>query len=298
MIMMFIRITLILGFILGGALAAPAAEVVTEARVLELDEASLQEFRAGASGSFVVNLSPTAAHAILDETHSRTLQSFQLSAADARPVEFRVASRVGSMDVGIDFEFTGQVSLKREIHITVTSQTHVIYGENEGLVHPVFAGEAVRQEIITAEGSHILVAGLVPSQDARQLANIEKLRESPILNSIVTEKGRPVQLVLLLTPRIDGTPEAQDVVSNSVPPPQMQNQFTVQIGAFESGAHARTLLAGLAQRYKDAFIQETNVAGKPFYRVRVGRFADSRQASLLEKQLRSEGMAGFVAQID
>ena len=84
----------------------------------------------------------------------------QLSAADARPVQFRVASRVGSMDVGIDFEFTGQVSLKREIHITVTSQTHVIYGENESLIHPVFAGEPVRQEIITAEGSYILVAGL------------------------------------------------------------------------------------------------------------------------------------------
>ena len=297
MITMFIRITLILGFVLGAALAAPAAEVVTDARVLELDEASLQEFRAATSGSFVVNLSPAAARSILDETHSRTLQSFQLSAADARPVQFRVASRVGSMDVGIDFEFTGQVSLKREIHITVTSQTHVIYGENESLVHPVFAGEPVRQEIITAEGSHILVAGLIASRDARQLANMEKLRESPILNSIVNEKGRPVQLVLLLTPRIVGTPEAQDVVSNSGPP-QMQNQFTVQIGAFESGAHARTLLAGLTQRYKDAFIQETNVAGKPFYRVRVGRFADSRQASLLEKQLRSEGMAGFVAQID
>jgi cell division septation protein DedD len=128
---------------------------------------------------------------------------------------------------------------------------------------------------------------------------MEKLRESPILNSIVNEKTRPTQLVLLLIPHIVGTPEAHDVVLNSVPPPpQMRNQFTVQIGAFESGAHARTLLAGLTQRYKDAFIQETNVAGKPFYRVRVGRFADTRQASLLEKQLRSEGMAGFVAHVD
>src|SRR5207237_7032078 len=131
------------------------------ATVLEVDQNSLRDFRAGTARGFVVNVSPTAARSMLDAAQSRTLQSFRLSAAEARPVQFRVASRVGSMDVGIDFEFTARVSGKREIHLTLSSQTHIIYGEDDIPSHPVFAGEPVHHEIIKAEGARRVVAGMV-----------------------------------------------------------------------------------------------------------------------------------------
>ena len=57
------------------------------------------------------------------------------------------------------------------------------------------------------------------------------------------------------------------------------------------------MLGRLKARGYDAFLAETDIKGRMWYRVRVGNFANQQQAELMEKKLRAkEGLRdAFVA---
>jgi len=133
------RILFMVAFMIGHIHSAAAAEVATRARVLEVERSRLKELRGGATTSFIVNVSDGAARSL--DAQSRTLQSFQLANVDERPVQFRISSRLGSLDVAIDFELTTRISVKREIRITVVSQTEVRRRDSDVEAVPLFTGE-------------------------------------------------------------------------------------------------------------------------------------------------------------
>jgi Flp pilus assembly secretin CpaC len=287
---------IIAAFIICQVHNAAASEIVAEARIVEVDRISLRQLHPGVATSFIMNVSESAGRSFVEGPQSRTVQNFQLKTVDKGPVQFRISSRVGPMDVGIDFAFTARVSDKREIKVTMTGQTGVRHRQSDTApLATVFTGELVRDEITTAEGASILFAGFVTERDAGRLGGIEAVTDSPILKSLFGEKRQSVELVLLLTLHIVRPPAPTDVTFTPAPTPP-QNAYTVQVGAFQSRANAATLFADLGRRYPDVFIQEPS-SGERLYRVRVGRLANVREVKQLEGVLRNEGFTTFVAQL-
>jgi cell division septation protein DedD len=297
------RVLLIVAITIGSIQSGVAAEVFTDAKVLEVNRTSLSEFRAGPAASFIVNVPERVTRSLVEQPESRTLQSFPLAGIDERPVQFRVSSRLGFLDIGIDFELTTKVTVKREIRMTVLSQTQIRYRESDSDPPlPAFTSERVSQEITTAEGASILVGGFLTEREAKQLASMDALKDSPILKSLFSET--PLDLVLVLTPRDVRAPAmtavaAPGVVATPRPAaprpagPRPQGRYTVQVATFRNLESASALLARLEKRHQDVFIHESST-GKPMYRVRVGRLEDVQAVKQLEKLLRNEGFDPLV----
>jgi hypothetical protein len=208
---------------------------------------------------------------------------------------------VDALDLGMDFELSAAVTPKREIKFTINSQTEVRETQNErAALLPVFSSESVRREIVTAEGASVLIGGFLTEREARQLASMETLRDSPIMKFLLNENDSAVELVLVLTPHITVAPSIPaEPLNVSTPPPALapapaQAAYTLQVGAFQDRAKAAALIAELEKRHQDVFIQETS-AGKPIYRVRVGRLANIEEVKRLQRLLRSEGFTSFVS---
>lgn len=66
--------------------------------------------------------------------------------------------------------------------------------------------------------------------------------------------------------------------------------LTVQVGAFQARERAEALARELARDFADVRIEEAS----PWYRVRVGTFADSREAEELRRRLRRRGYHSIV----
>jgi hypothetical protein len=181
------RILLITALMTGSVSTAVASEIVTEATVLQVERAGLKEFQTGAPSRFVVNVPAAFAKSLVESPQSRTVQTFKLPTADQQAIRFRVSSRVDTLDLGMDFELAAAVTPKREIKFTITSQTEVRETENErAALLPVFSSESVRREIVTAEGASVLIGGFLTERELRQLASMETLRNSPIMNFVLS----------------------------------------------------------------------------------------------------------------
>jgi cell division septation protein DedD len=76
-----------------------------------------------------------------------------------------------------------------------------------------------------------------------------------------------------------------------------KSSWTVQVRASARRGEANDVLGRLKARGYDAFLAETDIKGRMWYRVRVGNFASQQQAELMEKKLRNkEGLRhAFVA---
>ena len=76
-----------------------------------------------------------------------------------------------------------------------------------------------------------------------------------------------------------------------------KSSWTVQVRASTQRGEANDVLGRLKARGYDAFLAETDIKGRMWYRVRVGNFANQQQAEFMEKKLRAkEGLRdAFVA---
>jgi len=295
-------------------MAQVPAEVVSDVKVLEVDRSSLRNagvLPQGAS-SIVLNVTGEVGRALSEAPNTKVLQSFQLTTVGESAARFRVASRVQStqpLDAGVDFQLVSKVSLKHEISIRIVSQVRVLSEIDGGAdTSLVFSGQAVTQQINTADGATVLTGGFVTGIDAARLAKIKTLQMSPLFNYVFSaEDANEPEIVVLLTPHITRPPTAAtsvDVRSREVPhevpvpqPPARSNdpapQYTVQVGAFQIEANARVLVTELGRRYADVTVQPIS-AGQRFFRVRVGRLADLQAATQLQKQLSAEGFEAIV----
>ncbi len=70
--------------------------------------------------------------------------------------------------------------------------------------------------------------------------------------------------------------------------------FTIQVGSFTDAQNAVRMKAALDLKYRDVSVQEADVRGTIYYRVRVGIFGSLTEASTYAKQLGQEGYTPFV----
>lgn len=75
--------------------------------------------------------------------------------------------------------------------------------------------------------------------------------------------------------------------------------FSLQVAAFTIRANAYRYAAELRQRFGTADVQEAQLQGRTFYRVRLGRYTSLRSAQLGQEQYGSTGFAGcFVVAVE
>jgi Flp pilus assembly secretin CpaC len=328
-----VRILVVLSFVLfnWGHAIAQTSEVVTEARVFEVDRSRLKDFGIPPRGvsaerlesDFIINVSESSARALASSPGSKLLQVLQLTTVGENAAEFRIASRVAAnqssaesqrLDVGFDFRLLTRVSLKREIAMTLISQAKIrsVGSEADESVSPI-SGQAIRHEITTAEGASVAAGGFITDVDTGQLSKIGTLRDSPVLKYLFSHEGdSQPELIVVLTPRIVRAPDVpvsasvprvvQPPVNTAVEPAPKKSevatgQYTVQVAAFTTETKARAVAAELSKKYPGVYVNtlETLAEGRPRYRVRVGHLPNVRAARELESQLRRDGLETFVA---
>jgi rare lipoprotein A len=65
--------------------------------------------------------------------------------------------------------------------------------------------------------------------------------------------------------------------------------FAIQVGAFTEGINAIQLKVALRLKYSNVYIQEVEVKGATYYRVRIGNYEDYNNALSIAEQLGQEG---------
>jgi Flp pilus assembly secretin CpaC len=331
-----IRSLIVLGFVLlgWGRASAQISEVLTEARVFEVDRSRLKDLgippRAVSAerleSDFIFNVPESSAKALAAGPGSRLLQSLRLTTIGDTPAEFRIASRVTStqssaesqrMDVGFDFRLLTRVSSKREIAMTLISQARIRNVESDTVetASPI-SGEAIRHDITTAEGASVAAGGFITEADTRQLSRIVTLHDSPVLNYLFSsgKEDQPELLVVLTphlvrfsdapisapTPRVNRPPVKATVELPTKKSEVETVRYAVQVGAFRTEAKAQSVAGDLKKRYPDVFVNtlDTVSEGHPRFRVRVGHLPNIQAAKELENRLRLEGLETFVAPLN
>ena len=324
-----IRTLIVIGLALHGwgRASAQASEVLTEASVFEVNRSTLKGLGIPPRGvsaerlesDFVINISGTSLSALFPGPGSKLLQSFQLTTVGEAPAEFRIGSRVASsqaaaesqrLDVGFDFRLLTRVSPKREIAITLISQAKIRNLDNEGNepVSPI-SGQAIRHEIMTAEGSSVAAGGFITEMDTQQLSRIGTLHDSPVFKYLFStgNEDQP-ELLVVLTPHIVRASDAPPVSVSTpvrnvvIAPPKNKSetktgQYTVQVAAFRTEAKAGAYATELNTKYPlDAFVDTLETTDPAFlrYRVRLGHLPNFNAAKELENQLRRDGMNPLV----
>ena len=74
--------------------------------------------------------------------------------------------------------------------------------------------------------------------------------------------------------------------------------FAVQVGAFNEVVSAVRLKSGITGKFPNSYIQETQLKGTTYYRVRVGDFKDYDTALSTAEQLRQEGYDTILLKAD
>jgi rare lipoprotein A len=74
--------------------------------------------------------------------------------------------------------------------------------------------------------------------------------------------------------------------------------FAIQVGSFTENVNAIRLKTGLRLKYTNVYIQETEVKGETYYRVRVGNYQDYNSALSAAKQLGQEGYPAVLMKAD
>jgi rare lipoprotein A len=79
---------------------------------------------------------------------------------------------------------------------------------------------------------------------------------------------------------------------------ERKGMFAIQTGAFKDAANALRLKTALNLKYDNVYIQETEVNGTLFHRVRIGSFRDFSIALSVAEQLGQEGYQPIIVQAD
>jgi peptidoglycan lytic transglycosylase len=77
-----------------------------------------------------------------------------------------------------------------------------------------------------------------------------------------------------------------------------QGPFAIQIGSFTESTNAIRLKIGLGLEYDNVYVQEAEREGTKYYRVRIGDYADFREAVSVAGKLGREGYRTLVMKAD
>jgi cell division septation protein DedD len=76
----------------------------------------------------------------------------------------------------------------------------------------------------------------------------------------------------------DPAPAAADAAAGALPPAAAAGNYAVNFGAYASEADANAVIARLKQAQLPGFSEQTQINGRPAWRVRIGPYADHAQA--------------------
>jgi rare lipoprotein A len=74
----------------------------------------------------------------------------------------------------------------------------------------------------------------------------------------------------------------------------LSGPFAIQVGSFADGVNAIRLEAALNLRYQNVYVEETELQGTGYYRVRVGNFEEVGEALAVARKLGQEGYRPIV----
>jgi rare lipoprotein A len=74
--------------------------------------------------------------------------------------------------------------------------------------------------------------------------------------------------------------------------------FAIQVGAFTEDINAIQLKVALKLKYPNVYIQEAEVNGTTYYRVRIGNYGDYKSALAVAEQLGEEGYQALLVKAD
>jgi len=101
--------------------------------------------------------------------------------------------------------------------------------------------------------------------------------------------------------RVSLEPKGRD--NSYIRPVKMQTSektglFAIQVGAFTDSINAVQLKVALRLKYSNVYIQETEIKGMTYYRVRVGNYEDYNTALSVAEQLGQEGYQALLLKAD
>ncbi len=122
------------------------------------------------------------------------------------------------------------------------------------------------------------------------------LPEQPVLVKTVSPQSNTTQVAPAPSQPVVEE-KASVVASNGLPDPVSGGSHVVQVGSFSAQKDARALQQRLMKKSYPAFVVDADLGEKGrWFRVRVGPYADSDQASLAQKVLaEKEKIKGFVS---
>lgn len=104
------------------------------------------------------------------------------------------------------------------------------------------------------------------------------------------ELGRGSLWASLATTELTGS--APD--TSTATPPVTGGGYAVQVGSFTDVSRAENLLSTYQSQGRSGEIQEAVVSGRTYYRVRLGPFATSEEASAYAETLKAQGLSAMV----
>ncbi len=78
----------------------------------------------------------------------------------------------------------------------------------------------------------------------------------------------------------------------------LSGPFTIQVGSFRDKSNAVSLKTALELKYKQVYLQQANINGENYFRVRLGRFLEINEVKKLGKILADKGYNVFITKYE
>ena len=318
-------------------------EIVLEARVMGVPAADFAklgiiypEFDTDSDSplGFAVILPESEAQALVRDPRATLVHSLRLRGIPGNTLRFRVDTRVPTnensfaailpyFEVGMTFEVTPRVFPNRNVSLSSSSVVQVRRGPSPGggLAPLVFETQPIKHDIQIPEGKTILLGGFLTASNSSNLPRLPVVAGNPIVGYVGTRSPRKAEepeIVVLLTPRVNGAVDAvTPPVVSVVPPvktPEKVEQPVVAVSTTNSSPvpplPTPVPVATAPSSIPVAPVPAPPISSPPvgaasvpatksqsrFFTVQVGAFASSAKAELLVGELRQKFEGVFIDQ--
>jgi cell division septation protein DedD len=228
-------------------------EIVLEARVIALPSADFARLGIIYIESDAETDSPLGFAVVLPEDETQSLirdprtvpvHSLKLRGTPGNALRFRVDTRVLAgensfaeilpyFEVGMTFEITPKAFPSRNVALSSSTRVQVRQGPapQGGLAPLVFETQPIKHDIQIPEGKTILLGGFLTASNSSGLPRIPVAPGNPILGYVGTKsprKGEEPEIVVLLTPRVNGLIEPAASTPVTVVPPAAEPETRVE----------------------------------------------------------------------
>jgi cell division septation protein DedD len=316
-------------------------ELVLEARIMGVPAADFarlgiiypeSETDSDSPLGFAVILPESEAQSLIRDPRATSVHSLRMRGIPGNTLRFRVDTRVLTnenssaetspyFDVGMAFEVTPRVFPNRNVSLSSSSVVQVRRGPSPegGLAPLVFETQPIKHDIQIPEGKTILLGGFLTGSNSSGLPRLPVVAGNPIIGYVGTRsprKAEETEIVVLLTPRMNGAVDAIAAPAVSLAPPvkapermeqavvavSMLNatpmpQLSTPVPAGGSSASIPTVPAP-PKRVSAPPAAAASVpapkGGSRFFTVQVGAFASSVKADSLVGELKGKFQGVFI----